>query len=804
MESSFLVIDTEGHPHLTDIAIVNDRGEVIYNKQVGSPNGLGQILQEVSAIIRNQLLVFHSAEHDLQVLRRSFQFWQLPYPPHQTACTRAKAKNLLPYLPDFSLEYLSKHLNLKVNGRYFNPQLAHTAKYDALFTYQLYTHLLSMIAINPFSSTRVDNPFQQHADLSAVYATEFQQLANLLQAVRSDSNQQSRGVVVVGEAGSGKTHLMMRLAQTYIKTNRLLFIPQPNNHETIFYHIYCCTLESLFRKVLDTNYTQIEYLLANAFIHIVAASEKNKQTKVGQSILQELLHDPLSMYSKISRDTVQNARTWQYIETKTLNWWSETYGAGGFGLSILRGIVKFCRYRDVQKREVVRRWLSGQVMLPEELTDVDLPNWEEELSQESFATQALQVIGRLSILDEPLIFVFDQLEGLWLSHHQALLLSFGHVIKEFLTQVPNCLVILNLFPDRWQSFQHKFDPSVTERITDTVILNRPSDEQMWAILQLRNQGTGINLEELFTPGERAEILSQKSIRSVLKRASQYFQHKVHQLPLPPLEVTFTQGIDTEPSSKLAEIEERLTNLENTVREMQANLPLVIPDDEEEPLDKIFTPQVRTAVDEGDTENIIISPPPVAATKDIEIEIKEFLQDLEQKLEANYNPHAIITEANDIGRLRTIAETFQEQSGFTISVLPIRKKSLPENILLQWEQKAYAIGFLYGNVSNFTNRIKNWNQLLPEFPNTQFILIRDVREPQIRQTAKVGRAEITKLNQSNQGKFIVMDRQDRVRFDLCYELIVAVQNRDLEVPMAKAIDALLSYMPSYWLLQILAG
>ncbi|MFN3360920.1 MAG: AAA family ATPase [Pseudanabaenaceae cyanobacterium] len=778
MDSSFLVIDTEGYPHLTDIAIVNDRGEVIYNKQVGGHNKLSQILQEVAAIIENQVLVFHSANHDIEVLRQSFEFLRLPYPAHQTVCTWAQAKNLLPHLPDFSLEYLSKHLNLKVNGRHFRPQLAHTAKYDALFTYQLYKQLMSMIASNPFSSTRVDNPFQKHADLSTVYATEFQQLSNLLQAVRLDRNHQSRGVVVIGEAGSGKTHLMMRLAQTHIKTNRLLFIPQPNNHERIFYHIYCCTLESLFRKVLDSSYTQIEYLLANTFIRIVAASEQNKQTRVGQSILQELLHDPLSMYSKISRDTVQNTRTWQYIETKTLNWWSETYGAGGFGLSILRGIVKFCRYRDVQKREIVRRWLSGQVMLPEELTDVDLPNWEEELSQENFAIQALQVLGRLSILDEPLIFVFDQLEGLWLSHHQALLQSFGHGIKEFLTQVPHCLVILNLFPNRWQSFQQAFDPSVTERITDAVVLQRPDDEQMWAILQLRSQEVGINLEKLFTPTERAEILQQKSIRSVLKRASQYFQHKVYGWPLPPLEVVLPPGRNREPSSnetvetsiKLAEIEERLTNLENTIKEIQNRLPSVI--------------------DNGGAS----------------IEIQQFLKDLEQKLEASYDPHAIITEANDIGRLRTIAESFQPQSGFQISVLPVPRLKLPEHILLQWEkkEKEYAIGFIYGNVNDFTNRIKNWNQLLPEFPQTQFILIRDAREPQIRHTAKVGRAEITKLNQSNQGRFMVMDRQDRIRFDLCYELIVAVQNRDLEVPLEKAIDALLRYIPSYWLLQILAG
>ena len=63
---------------------------------------------------------------------------------------------------------------------------------------------------NPFSSSRVDTPFQSHPDYRDTYRKEFLTLESILTDVKQDSNRQSKGVVVTGEPGSGKTHLMMR------------------------------------------------------------------------------------------------------------------------------------------------------------------------------------------------------------------------------------------------------------------------------------------------------------------------------------------------------------------------------------------------------------------------------------------------------------------------------------------------------------------------------------------------------------------------------------------------------------------
>lgn len=144
----FLVIDTEGNPLLTEIAIVNSVGKVIYFTEIKQkykiqPHAkpLIQVLQEVSNLIQNKTLVFHYAEHDLKVLTNSFKNQAIILPRFPSQCSWELAKKHLPNQKSYALDYLSQKLGLKVDNKYFNPNQAHSARYDALFTYQLYSYL---------------------------------------------------------------------------------------------------------------------------------------------------------------------------------------------------------------------------------------------------------------------------------------------------------------------------------------------------------------------------------------------------------------------------------------------------------------------------------------------------------------------------------------------------------------------------------------------------------------------------------------------------------------------------------------
>ncbi len=144
----FLVIDTEGNPLLTEIAIVNSVGKVIYFTEIKQkykiqPHAkpLLQVLQEISNLVQHKTLIFHYAEHDLNILKNSYKNQQVNLPVFQHQCSWELSKKYLLNQKSYSLDYLSQKLGLKVDNKYFNPNQAHSARYDALFTYQLYSYL---------------------------------------------------------------------------------------------------------------------------------------------------------------------------------------------------------------------------------------------------------------------------------------------------------------------------------------------------------------------------------------------------------------------------------------------------------------------------------------------------------------------------------------------------------------------------------------------------------------------------------------------------------------------------------------
>lgn len=800
--ANYWIIDTEGNPLLREVAVVDPEGRLVYEAHVGKSRHhktLHSIIQELT--IFAGIWIFHYAEHDRAVLQNSYTHVGIRWPNPDILCTWEMAKQLLPDLPSYSLEYLCKYLNLKVQNQRFNPRLAHVARYDALFTYQLYSRLALMDHPNPFSSNRVDNPFQHHVDFADIYDQEFSILGSLLRDIHAEPNHQSRGAVVVGNPGSGKTHLMMRLAQTYLNTHRLLFISQPNHLESLFHHTYCRVLESLAEKIPDTPFTQLEYLLANTFVGIL---KKSTLSEKGQKILQDLEHNRLGLYKAVGKEgTQKNLAAWDYIEKQTLTWWAQEYSSAGFGLSILQGITRFCRYRDVQKRETVRRWLSAQVLSEEEAAVVGVTNWKDEISREEFALEALKVLGRLSVLDEPLIIVFDQLEGLWLRHNSSLLMGFGHVVKELITHVPNSLVILNLFPERWQEFQQIFDGSVVERITHEISLRHPSKDQLWDILRLRTQHIGLNLEDIFTNTELSDILTQSSIRSVLKRASQYFEYKTKKLPLPPSEEPLSI-----PSSHW---EDRLEKLEQAVSEIQHLLKSSSLIDKSPPTDfsaeDIF---IEALSSEPDLDPMTLEKSeqiPLETFLDHEEdpemnEIKLYLQEQQKKLEAAYGKPTIVNDSDDLGKLTVIVEAFQLIYSLELDVVHLAQRTIPEHLVIRTADKNYVIAFLHVSANMFTSRIKNFNELVITSPEIQFFLLRDQREPTIK--SKVGSEEIKKLENVKNGCFITMDRRNRIQFELIYSLIVDIQNRDLEVNFKKALQILTTECSDYWLIELLSG
>jgi DNA polymerase III epsilon subunit-like protein len=826
----FVVIDTEGKSSLSEIAIIDSQGKLIYEAFTqGHPNNIAKrlkckslrdIVVEFVAIAQGKTLVCHYAEHDSQVLQNSFLTAGVRWQSFSFECSCELARRCFPNLPRYSLGYLSKHLLLRVENRLFDANRAHSARYDAEFTYHLYLKLRERLAMyerlrntsNPFSSSRVDTPFQNHLDLKEVYHAEYETLKSIIDDIKRDPNQQSKGAVVIGEPGSGKTHLMMRLTKELLKTNRLLFIRQPNNANAVLHHTYARILESFAEHIPDTQHTQLDQLLANSFVKILKSIEEVTTAQKGKQILSALEQNSLSLYSRIgSEGTQRNRESWQYIERHITRWWTSHYTAAGYSAAILQGILKFCSYTEPRKKEMVRRWLAASEIPEEEASNIGLENWQDEMSREEFSLEAIAAFGKLSRLDEPLIIIFDQLEGL--SDKPTLLTSFGSAVKEILTHVPNSLIILNLFPDRWQQFQQFFDGSVVERVSQyEVHLKRPDSNKLRDILSIKAQSVGLDLDELFERAELDNILSQNSIRAVLNRAAAYYRYKASDIPLPA-----NASAPSTPASNTS-IEARLYRLENEFDALKKALggitALLQPLSEEGiPIANVTTFQPPTApipiaeLSVPSVPSTELKPSKQAASsssiEDISPDeiVADYLLQKQEELERDYDarPH-IINDTDDLGKLSEIVGAFQLLQQIDIEQMVLGKKALPEHLQITISERTFSIGFLNVSGNSFTHRIRNFNQLVSSYPKTKFRLSRDAREPQIK--GNVSKDEIEKLNHVPNGTFAIMDKADRIHFELAYNLIVDIRNRDVDADMATALRVLATKLGSYWLTSIL--
>ncbi len=809
---NFIVLDTEGKNILSEIAIINHQGQLIYEAYTQTADSkpklhskpLAQILEDFFAIAytsQPKIIVCHFAEHDRQILKNSCRQAGITWKELAFVCTVERSQRLFPRLANYSLAHLSRYFRLLVDNKLFNARFAHASRYDAIFTYQLYLKLQSQSAMNmlkdrlqaipnPFTSSRVDNPFQHHIDLQALYHHEYERLKSILFDIKRDANQQSRGAVVIGEAGTGKTHLMMRLAMDLLKTNRLLFIRQPNNASTVIYHTYARILESFAEKIPETEHTQLELLVANSFVNILSQSQEFVSTETGRKTLTILREDPLRLY-KFRAGSPQ----WKSIELNIVRWWEKKYNAAGHSGSILKGILKFCSYVDPNLKSIVRRWLGGLEIAEEEAQKVNLENWDEEISREEFALEAIAVFGRLSTLDEPLIIVFDQLEGL--NDKPAILSSFGDAVKEILTVVPNSLVILNLFPDRWQQFQTVFDNAVIDRFPDQVHLPRPNHSTLSDILQAKLQNTTLDLGEIFDSKEQEDILSQKSIRAVLNRAADYYRYKVSDIPLPTISLSSALLIPNDPDLKESRwnyMEQEIAQLKQAIAQIQQTIGNI---SSIQPLEN----------NNNQTENIsqpVNQNPQLPSQPKIpqHHEVRKYIQRKQSELAKDYDRPHIIFDADDLGKLSQILESFQLLQHFAIDQLRLGKRVLPEHFQFKIKDQEYVIGFLHISGGAFTTRIKNFNELVVNHPRTKFYLLRDAREPAI--MGKVGKEEMEKLRYTQNGDFQIMDKGDRLNFDSIYDLIIDIKNQDLDTDIATGLRVLSQELKDYWLIKIVTG
>ena len=150
---------------------------------------------------------------------------------------------------------------------------------------------------------KVNTPWEPVPDLQAINKTGFEIIRGVLNQMRSRYSPErpapSQGIVIQGEAGTGKTHLLMRIAHTLSKNNYILFVPKPNNAATLTLQVWAHVVSSLTRIVPERSpdYSQLDDMLAHVFSRVlIPLFEADDSSEQKRAWAQRLKADPFNIF----------------------------------------------------------------------------------------------------------------------------------------------------------------------------------------------------------------------------------------------------------------------------------------------------------------------------------------------------------------------------------------------------------------------------------------------------------------------------------------------------------------------------
>jgi hypothetical protein len=326
---------------------------------------------------------------------------------------------------------------------------------------------------NPFLDNRINGPSANDVDVDAIHQTAFAQLTKL--AREACDNHRGVGVVLWGEAGIGKSHLLSRLARWAKCDERAIFV---------YLHNLQAAPEHLPRSLL------------NAVVNILTCG---RERYFMGTPLFDLVHAGL-------REAVDNKLgrfSWTYLEHafgRVIEKLAvrDLPGATPSDRPIWNVLFHFFRsaYRAAQLKEdgktatLAVRWLAGQTLDAEEARTLGLPpplRAEDPVAllDNQQIKQVLVALTRLAAgKDRPFLLVFDQVDNLDEDQAGAL----ARFLEALIDSSPNLLVVTAGVKDtlfRWHETR-VVQQSAWDRLAQLeIMLQRLKPSEAAAIVESR-------------------------------------------------------------------------------------------------------------------------------------------------------------------------------------------------------------------------------------------------------------------------------------------------------------------------------
>lgn len=297
---------------------------------------------------------------------------------------------------------------------------------------------------NPFAQDRVDKAWDSDViDVESINRTAFARSLESIELVRTLG--QSRGLLLAGETGSGKTHLLQRVRRRVQQDDRdyFVYLHLPSAPDRFFRYLLQILMNDLVLVRPDRLLSQLETLVVRELLRITA------QSKPSASAWWEDLRKGIksSFSGGFGQETKLSAEVfWADVcqrnkPGETLFAWLEPRMERiGEEQQIDRDVSLALRYYLARyRRQDALHWLSGKSLSEAVLNRMEIAR-SIEVDHDAF--DVIKALSKLAGRSSVFVLAFDQLEGLQVNLQDKLSLNaFANGVVELFVECRNVSAI---------------------------------------------------------------------------------------------------------------------------------------------------------------------------------------------------------------------------------------------------------------------------------------------------------------------------------------------------------------------------
>ncbi|MGB9695364.1 MAG: hypothetical protein ACPLZB_05200 [Caldisericaceae bacterium] len=372
-------------------------------------------------------------------------------------------------------------------------------------------------ALEPFSISIINNPWQEGViDVFEINKTSFDSVIGRLKSIKE--NGRSEIFVLQGEPGSGKSHLLWRIAKNAEKEFFLFasFNPLVVNRELTYVSILQSVVESLLKKHSELKTKPIDHIIGE-IIYSGLVNFDNFKPKVNSIILsaiQEKKHKKLPYVYKEEFAHFPEQDINKLIPVITENAFSELHSNNYIPKRYLRGIIS--GLINPATLDLTIDLLNGEKLSEDELSKLNLANGF--IVDDNIAFELLRSFFILSPF--PFLISIDQIEHIDVKLPKEGIIKFFEDVIALSNSSSKVLFLLTVQTQTYQKWETFLPEHLKDRLNNKSTLFSISSEEAAEIIKRRIKASwdklGVTRDDPFFPFEEGFV--KEKIKSMKLKA----------------------------------------------------------------------------------------------------------------------------------------------------------------------------------------------------------------------------------------------------------------------------------------------